>query len=633
MKKVYLLATALAFGGLTYGQYTTSARSAHKLTEQASVERTHLKPTVEHGANNSNRGTAFWTENFANGLASTNGNWTLAGPDQLWKQSFYKSSGEWSVNTAAPATTTASNGFMLFDADSSNFPVSPNYLDKAGELISPSINCSAEASVNVVFEQEFRYCCNASDLELMLGVSNDGGANWTEFAVDGSVDVNINSATPDAVSINISCVAANQSNVNIRFRFGGVSHYYWLIDDVSLTSSPDHEVELLNTRWVATNSGIPYTMVPNEQNQPFRIFGDLSNQGANSEDVTFTASVVDPTVGTTLFNGSGAQGAITMPAGSCFSVSDSTATWNSGIVTGAFDMNISFTYPDIALDLDVTNNTVTNPFWVTDYVYGRDSDTYTGNGLWNGEDASGISNGYYMGPEYRMETTQTIYAIETALTNASDPGALIFCQIYAVDATGFTLVYDGSGGSDERAITAADISASPTITPVLIPINNGLGFQMDAGTSYVVCVGHYGGNEAIVLMNGQVETPEQTVFLFDQTQVDWFFVTSVPVLRGIFDPGPLSINKNEQSNITLGQNVPNPFNGTSVITYALEEAANVTLEVTDIAGKIVKVLTPGTVSAGEHQITLNGNEFAKGMYNYTLKADNFSATKRMIITK
>ena len=401
------------------------------------------------------------------------------------------------------------------------------------------------------------------------------------------------------------------------------------VDDIMLTPAAAHEVALTSSGWAAEYDGVPYTMVPDEQDQNFYVFGDLANQGANTEAVSLTAAV---TGAATLFNGTGVQAPLTLtPGGTAF---DSTASFASGTVTGAYDIDVAFTYADLALDADTSNNSDSYPFWVTDYTYGRDIDTYTGSGLWNGDDGGtpAISNGFTMGPWYSMKTTQTIYSVKTALTASTDPGALIYAQIYLVDAGSFTLVYDGSGGNDEHVITAADISVSPTITELRIPINEGLGFTMDAGSDYIVCIGHYGGPEAIVLMNGQVETPEQTVFLFDPNDVTWYYMTSVPVLRAVFDKEDIGVNENE-GGITLGQNIPNPFNGTSVINYSLENASSVTLEVTDVTGKLVQTINAGNVAAGEHTITIDANQFAEGIYNYTLRTDNFSATKRMMITK
>src|SRR5690606_41623540 len=105
------------------------------------------------------------------------------------------------------------------------------------------------------------------------------------------------------------------------------------------------------------------------------------------------------------------------------------------------------------------------------------------------------------------------------LTNSTDVDAFIYAQIYQIDqATGsFDLVYDGSGSlNGEYEVQSYHISASPNVTNVKVPIENG--YSMVAGEEYIVCIGHYGGPNALVLMNGQAHiTPEQTVFVLDGT--------------------------------------------------------------------------------------------------------------------
>lgn len=87
------------------------------------------------------------------------------------------------------------------------------------------------------------------------------------------------------------------------------------------------------------------------------------------------------------------------------------------------------------------------------------------------------------------------------------------------------------------------------------------------------------------------------------------------------------------SNVTLSQNQPNPFNNQSTIQYTLNTNSNVTFTVTDIAGRIVKVVENSNVIAGVHYITLNAADFAAGAYNYTLSSNGSSVTKKMFVTK
>lgn len=179
----------------------------------------------------------IWSEDFGNGFNSPNGQWTVSGPDSAWKHSLLPSSGEWSGGLPQFNSATYANGYALFDADSLNFPFTPNYYNPVGYLTSPTIDLSNQPCVSVDYTSWTRTCCgpSSSSPPLSLDVSGDGGNSWTAFPVTGLV--NSSSYNPLYYSIDITSIAANNPNVQLRFTFdGGVkySHYFWKIDDIAI---------------------------------------------------------------------------------------------------------------------------------------------------------------------------------------------------------------------------------------------------------------------------------------------------------------------------------------------------------------------------------------------------------------
>lgn len=88
----------------------------------------------------------------------------------------------------------------------------------------------------------------------------------------------------------------------------------------------------------------------------------------------------------------------------------------------------------------------------------------------------------------------------------------------------------------------------------------------------------------------------------------------------------------------LYQNMPNPFNPTTLIRYALPTQSKVELVIYNMLGQKVKTLVRGRQEAKVHQIRWdgtndNGVKVASGIYLYHLKADNFVSTKKMILMK
>jgi hypothetical protein len=83
--------------------------------------------------------------------------------------------------------------------------------------------------------------------------------------------------------------------------------------------------------------------------------------------------------------------------------------------------------------------------------------------------------------------------------------------------------------------------------------------------------------------------------------------------------------------IKVSQNYPNPFKKTTVINVTLKEKAGLSLLITDITGKQIKLINKGEVNAGMHGFTIDATELSKGVYYYTVKAGENSITKKMVV--
>ncbi len=88
----------------------------------------------------------------------------------------------------------------------------------------------------------------------------------------------------------------------------------------------------------------------------------------------------------------------------------------------------------------------------------------------------------------------------------------------------------------------------------------------------------------------------------------------------------------------LKGNYPNPFNPETRISYSVEKAGKVTLEVYNILGQKVKTLVNDTKEAGSHSVVWNGqdsagNSVASGLYFYRMKSGTYSKTSKMILMK
>ena len=93
----------------------------------------------------------------------------------------------------------------------------------------------------------------------------------------------------------------------------------------------------------------------------------------------------------------------------------------------------------------------------------------------------------------------------------------------------------------------------------------------------------------------------------------------------------------------LLRNYPNPFNPETWIPYQLATPVEVALAIYDINGQLVRRLAVGHQAAGMYQSRGRavywdgrnqlGESVASGLYFYTLTADEFTGTRRMMIVK
>ncbi|MBK5285866.1 MAG: T9SS type A sorting domain-containing protein, partial [Bacteroidia bacterium] len=84
----------------------------------------------------------------------------------------------------------------------------------------------------------------------------------------------------------------------------------------------------------------------------------------------------------------------------------------------------------------------------------------------------------------------------------------------------------------------------------------------------------------------------------------------------------------------LLQNIPNPFNNTTQISFMIPEGGYATLKVYNYLGQEVKALYAGETEAGNtYKVTFDGSELQDGVYFYTLTGTGVSETRKMVIQK
>jgi len=101
-------------------------------------------------------------------------------------------------------------------------------------------------------------------------------------------------------------------------------------------------------------------------------------------------------------------------------------------------------------------------------------------------------------------------------------------------------------------------------------------------------------------------------------------------------PGPVfahQISTEIPAKYSLSQNYPNPFNPVTRINFAVSKAGFVSLKIYDLTGREIATLVDENLSAGTYTNSFNASALSSGIYFYTLKADNYVETKKMMLVK
>jgi len=103
---------------------------------------------------------------------------------------------------------------------------------------------------------------------------------------------------------------------------------------------------------------------------------------------------------------------------------------------------------------------------------------------------------------------------------------------------------------------------------------------------------------------------------------------------GTFEYSPvIEVEAGMPRTFELGQNYPNPFNPTTLISYQLPVASEVSLKVYDVLGREVMTLVNGKQDAGSYNLNFNASNLSSGVYFYRLQAGSFVQTKKMMLVK
>jgi len=576
---LYGWVTALLFAHTPlslYSQYKPEPFKKNML-KSATVE----APRLKVGSN------TLLYEDFTGGLPAgwTNGNLngfcgfvhTFSGPR-----------GPLSIGMPPLRSSTAANGFMILDSDLCTQQNPGGTTDAYIET--PPINITGQTRLMLRFQHNFRYCCDPVTSRIMVEVSNDR-VNWVSFDVRNRLAPNVTSPNPSHQSIDISAFAGAATEVYVRFRKTGASHYWWMIDDIIIESFTENDLQILSADY---NSG--YTIIPDGQQQPFTPTARIRNAGSLAQ----TAASMNVVINQLLYdNTSNVVSSIASGQEMNLSVMPQFLPPGRGIY------NIRFALEQAQNDQMPNNNLYEGTFRITDTIYSRSRNSYYPNININFTPQGTSAAGNLFRIIQDMEATSVSFVVN----QSSAIGIPVRVQIYQINSGTFTEV----ASSGNYVLTAGDLSSENLLKWVSIPLSSAT--MLQAG-EYVAVVSSSQEGVSIAAQN-RAGQQQNTSFVLNNGQ--WTSTQNIPMVNLNFGNNIGRCNTmyhfavvESECGVSTGSISVTPLTGIAPYTFHWPAfPTNNTNTVINLqAGQYTLNVTDGYGCTTAHQITVGSTEMS-----------------------
>ena len=604
MKKLYLSICAL---------FITATSFAQLKAVDMSLENVKSITNLPVGVINNNLSAPpppFWSNSF-----SDPNEWTMVdllnGGLQNWVISTTGPTGSFSAGMGPITSTTAADGFAMYDSDALNTQYTPQeaYIQYNG-----TVDCSQYQFVNIQFESYHRQFSDSIYVE----VSNDG-SSWDRYQVHIGQASNTTSANPEIISVNVSATAGNQTNVYFRFYYVGEWDYAWMVDDVEFTETPNNFATIddgvFGGWWIGYQStaglGCDYTFNPLSQlaANPYSIEAVLKNGGVAAQNMTLHAAAID---------------AIASPVYS--STSNTMTLYNSQqdtfVANQTFAPSAQGLYEiwmwgvgDSAFTDTIIKQTV-----VTEDIYGKDLGTYMGYYT-----VAHPTRQNHITSYYDIYADVDLTGIDVYIAPNTMPGANIYGVLYEADPAGNPLYLVQTA---DYTVTAADLDSWVTL-----PLTSS--FTLIAGMGYEVAAAGYQGFDTLTIgWSGDALGTENSSF--DELGLNpggsatpgtptWYYITKNPMIRMNFSPMTSTSTNDKQ--VMQGVDIyPNPAKASFSIDLD-ELFSSTTITIKNLLGQSVY---QNDVS-GMSKINIDISKFNAGVYMINIEDDKSIYSEKIII--
>ncbi len=390
LKNYFLLTLGVVVGfgaNAQIGEFTQKSYS----TPNQDYQEQHVNP---------NRSSArsvdtVWSNDFSDSTL-----WNYQGGINEWRITSSLSQSLIGQGFDASLMSTSAGNFAFIDSDGAG---NGQTQDATIDYIGPAIDCGAYPNVQLVFETYFR---TFQDQREVI-ISGDGGSSWDTLQVLTQFGSGITSPNPYLEVVDISGYAGGQSNVLLKFRYIGSFDWFWAVDDVSIVTVPNNELELVQEFYNGTTDDSYqsfYTMIPLKQADSMVVqFGaEVANNGVVSDSTAKIAVNVT-------FNDSNSVHSDTVMIDTLLPGMIQLVDFINPFVAdsglGSYDIKMEV-FSD-STDALPRNNVIEKSFEVSSYQYRRDNDTVNSDNWFN------ANNTMEMLVRFEVFKTDTVVAVST----------------------------------------------------------------------------------------------------------------------------------------------------------------------------------------------------------------------------
>lgn len=602
MKKIYFLIFTILTSSISFSQISNSQLYQKK-----------GKKSNQTSFLSQDKSAPFWTEDFANGIPSTWTNastpWVYRGPTTSPNTST-GSQGAYASNGTPIASTTQSNGFMIFDSDyydnggtAGAFGTGMYPCPHNGELKTDYIDLSPYTDVTLRFHSYYRTFAGVAYVDFYVN-----NAFNARVQVHSDIAVNDATFTDEVALVRVPFSVVGNDSIQMSFVFEGTTnvnngftgYYFWMIDDLELMETPAYLMDVVDVNhggWEigyanTTGFGMDYTFKPLIQSNanPYMFELKVANAGANPlHGIKMNIAVTD-VVGAQVFYGSSATASLPILDTAMYMATQTFSP--SGV--GVYDMAFW-----ASSDSVVASDTSYMQGIITDSIYGRDYNNASS--AWRvARDCGGLQ----LLNIFDIYDTDELTSVSAHIADYSVPGTSMFGVLYEVDTTTSPWSFIMLDQTDDYIIQNQDIDNWTTI--MFDQPNN-----LPPGP-YGIAIGGYAhpldtfgistSGDAEVLMS---RIQDNGCDLGSQSFGYWYWISNTPMIRMNFGTPSLPSDINETVFTGKVDVYPNPTKG------------QFTIEINDMQDDVFHFCITNPIGQKVYQKTERINNTYKNVFNFS----------------